>query len=270
MADQVAHTKETDADEPLVNGELPMEEAPPSCCHVMSLSSMDVDVDADAEGDVDATASSSCVATASQLNPSPPPAGVQQAKPARSSSPPCQLLERLSFPDGNIINTLHTILALPPFDPYAPAPKAETVYKEVVSLMQWSQREDNAIELELSDKLLHECEHKGGDPNDETRSYLVGSQKLPESCGDRFHFMYFFYLNVLLKMCVGFFYIIPTFRLDLMSYQIKWDRNYLIRSTLDVSKYLNMIFFGLKNTYLKLCFRILIGAIIPNTLYLRI
>ncbi|XP_032578790.1 uncharacterized protein LOC6606589 isoform X2 [Drosophila sechellia] len=176
MADQVAHTKETDADEPLVNGELPMEEAPPSCCHVMSLSSMDVDVDA--EGDVDATASSSCVATATQLNSSPPPAGVQQAKPARSSSPPCQLLERLNFPDGNIINTLHTILALPPFDPYAPAPKAETVYKEVVSLMQWSQREDNAIELELSDKLLHECEHKGGDPNDETRSYLMAIENM--------------------------------------------------------------------------------------------
>ncbi|KRK03562.1 uncharacterized protein LOC6536896 isoform X1 [Drosophila yakuba] len=180
MADQVAHTKETDADEPLVNGELPMEEAPPSCCHVMSLSSMDVDadVDADAEGDVDAATSSSCVATASQLNPSPPPAGVQQAKPARSSSPPCHLLERLNFPEGNIINTLHTILALPPFDPYAPAPKAETVYKEVVSLMQWSQREDNAIELELSDKLLHECEHKGGDPNDETRSYLMAIENM--------------------------------------------------------------------------------------------
>ncbi|EDX13133.1 GD18870 [Drosophila simulans] len=173
MADQVAHTKETDADEPLVNGELPMEEAPPSCCHVMSLSSMDVDVDA--EGDVDATASSSCVATASQLNSSPPPAGEAGAE---HTAPPCQLLERLNFPDGNIINTLHTILALPPFDPYAPAPKAETVYKEVVSLMQWSQREDNAIELELSDKLLHECEHKGGDPNDETRSYLMAIENM--------------------------------------------------------------------------------------------
>ncbi|XP_017005031.2 uncharacterized protein [Drosophila takahashii] len=182
MADQVAHTKETDAEEPLVNGELPSEEEeatplPPPCCHVMSLSSMDVDADADADPDVDVDAEATSCST-SQLNPSPPPAGVQQAKPARSSSPPCHLLERLNFPEGNIINTLHTILALPPFDPYAPAPKAETVYKEVVSLMQWSQREDNAIELEVSDKLLHECEHKGGDPNDETRSYLMAIENM--------------------------------------------------------------------------------------------
>jgi len=153
MADQVAHTKETDADEPLVNGELPSGEDTPPCCHVMSLSAMDVDADADVDVDADAEADATSCST-SQLNPSPPPAGVQQAKPARSSSPPCHLLERLNFPEGNIINTLHTILALPPFDPYAPAPKAETVYKEVVSLMQWSQREDNAIELELSDACL--------------------------------------------------------------------------------------------------------------------
>ncbi|XP_017039941.1 uncharacterized protein LOC108087192 isoform X2 [Drosophila ficusphila] len=182
MADPVAHTKETDAEESLdtnmqhmVNGELPSEVPASSCCHVMS--SMDVDVDGDVDADIEAaTSSSSC--SASQLNPSPPPAGHQQAKPARSSSPPCNLLERLNFPEGNIINTLHTILALPPFDPYAPAPKAETVYKEVISLMQWSQREDNAIELELSDKLLHECEHKGGDPNDETRSYLMAIENM--------------------------------------------------------------------------------------------
>lgn len=87
--------------------------------------------------------------------------------------PPCQLLERLNFPEGNIINTLHTILALPPFDPYAPAPKSEVIYKEVVSLMQWSLREDNVIEMELSDKLLHECKSIAKDSNDETRSYLV-------------------------------------------------------------------------------------------------
>ncbi|EDW24868.1 GL24379 [Drosophila persimilis] len=107
--------------------------------------------------------------------PSPPP---NQAMPARSGTPPCQLLERLNFPEGNIINTLHTILALPPFDPYAPPPRSEVVYKDVVSLMQWSLRDDNAIELELSDKLLHECEHKSNDPNEEARSYLMAIENM--------------------------------------------------------------------------------------------
>lgn len=106
----------------------------------------------------------------------------QQAGKSNDSSkpnppPPCQLLERLNFPEGNIINTLHTILALPPFDPYAPAPKSDVVYKEVVSLTQWSLRENNVMEMELSDKLLHECKSKSQDPNDETRSYLVSRVK---------------------------------------------------------------------------------------------
>ncbi|XP_033244271.1 uncharacterized protein LOC108154167 isoform X3 [Drosophila miranda] len=111
---------------------------------------------------------------AAQL-PSPPP---NQAMPARSGTPPCQLLERLNFPEGNIINTLHTILALPPFDPYAPPPRSDVVYKDVVSLMQWSLRDDNAIELELSDKLLHECEHTSNDPNEEARSYLMAIENM--------------------------------------------------------------------------------------------
>ncbi|KAH8264160.1 hypothetical protein KR038_003883 [Drosophila bunnanda] len=202
MAEQVVlvpHTKETDeletaasasaCDDPMLNGELDPE-AP--CCHVSMKMSIDAatprlcndacaPLKCDATSFVDATASSSSSSAhvddaASQLPPSPPPV---QAMPARSSTPPCQLLERLNFPEGNIINTLHTILALPPFDPYAPAPKSETVFKEVVSLMEWSLREDNAIELQLSDKLLHECEHKsGGDPNDETRSYLMAIENM--------------------------------------------------------------------------------------------
>ncbi|BFF90686.1 uncharacterized protein DMAD_09170 [Drosophila madeirensis] len=141
-------------------------------------------VDADADADADAAADDASASTlppahahakvAAQL-PSPPP---NQAMPARSGTPPCQLLERLNFPEGNIINTLHTILALPPFDPYAPPPKSDVVYKDVVSLMQWSLRDDNAIELELSDKLLHECEHKSNDPNEEARSYLMAIENM--------------------------------------------------------------------------------------------
>ncbi|XP_068152169.1 uncharacterized protein [Drosophila tropicalis] len=120
----------------------------------------------------------SSASTTSAAKPNAANVAAKLAKPVQSSSPPCQLLERLNFPEGNIINTLHTILALPPFDPYAPPAKSDTTYKEVISLMQWSLRDDNAIELELSEKLLHECEHKSNDPNDETRSYLMAIENM--------------------------------------------------------------------------------------------
>ena len=167
------------AAEAVVNGELDAA----SCYHV----SMKMSIDAATPRICGDTMPPKCDALAAMREAlsanKPSPLQSKQAGKSNSSSkpsppPPCQLLERLNFPEGNLINTLHTILALPPFDPYAPAPKSDVVYKEVVSLMQWSLREDNVIEMELSDKLLHECKPKSKDPNDETRSYLVSSAEV--------------------------------------------------------------------------------------------
>lgn len=164
------------AAEAVVNGELDAA----SCYHV----SMKMSIDAATPricGDNMPLKCDALAAMREALSSNKPlPLAKQQQQQSNSNNnknspppPPCQLLERLNFPEGNIINTLHTILALPPFDPYAPAPKSDVEYKEVVSLMQWSLREDNVIEMELSDKLLHECKSKSKDSNDETRSYLV-------------------------------------------------------------------------------------------------
>lgn len=158
----------TPIEDPIVNGdEVEVEiNLEVTCCHVSDATACS----AITTDTISYATTSSFSIAAIEAAALPPP---DQAKPAG-----CQLLERLNFPEGNIINTLHTILALPPFDPYAPPPKSETVYKEVVSLMQWSLRDDNAIELELSDKLLHACDQKSTDPNDKTRSYLVSRQGL--------------------------------------------------------------------------------------------
>lgn len=158
------------AAEAVVNGELDAA----SCYHV----SMKMSIDAATPRICGDTMPLKCDALAAMrealsANKPLPLQSKQAGNKASQHPPPCQLLERLNFPEGNIINTLHTILALPPFDPYAPAPKSDVVYKEVVTLMQWSLREDNVIEMELSDKLLHECKPKSNDPNEERRSYLV-------------------------------------------------------------------------------------------------
>lgn len=158
------------AAEAVVNGELDAA----SCYHV----SMKMSIDAATPRICGDTMPLKCDALAAMREAlsanKPLPLNSKQAH-SKHSPPPCQLLERLNFPEGNIINTLHTILALPPFDPYAPAPKSDVIYKDVVSLMQWSLREDNVMEMELSEKLLHECKPKSKDSNDETRSYLVST-----------------------------------------------------------------------------------------------
>ncbi|XP_036324476.1 uncharacterized protein LOC118737812 [Rhagoletis pomonella] len=58
--------------------------------------------------------------------------------------------------DKNPTAALSKILSLPPFDPHAPHLQVQLIIKNVVSLAQLSQREDNVIELDIKKSLIAE------------------------------------------------------------------------------------------------------------------
>ena len=58
--------------------------------------------------------------------------------------------------DKNPTAALSKILSLPPFDPHAPHLLVQLIIKNVVSLTQLSQREDNVIEVDIKKSLIAE------------------------------------------------------------------------------------------------------------------
>ncbi|XP_067618272.1 platelet binding protein GspB isoform X3 [Eurosta solidaginis] len=58
--------------------------------------------------------------------------------------------------DKNPTAALSKILSLPPFDPHAPHLQVQLIIKNVVSLTQLSQREDNVIEVDIKKSLIAE------------------------------------------------------------------------------------------------------------------